>query len=62
MDLRKLYEALGSFATTFVSGLLVYKSFHEVQLDNIYQPIMQGVMVALAVLGFRVIPSKPPAE
>lgn len=59
MDMRKLYEALGSFATTFVSGMLVYKGFHDINIDAIYQPIMQGLIVALGVLGFRAIPSKP---
>jgi hypothetical protein len=59
MDSRKLYEALGSFAVTFISGLAVYKGFTELTVDSIYQPVIQGLMVALGVLGFRSIPSKP---
>jgi len=56
MDRRKLYEAAGNAAVTFVTGLLVYKGVNEVVsvgvANAVWTPLLQAVLVGLGALGF----------
>ena len=57
MDSRKVWEALGNGAVTFITGLLVYKGISElttVGIGNaVWTPLLQALLVALGSLGFQ---------
>jgi hypothetical protein len=58
MDTRKLYEAAGVAAMTFVSAMAIYKGFSEITFDAVYQPLIQALIAGGTALGLRNIPSK----
>lgn len=57
MEARKLWEALGNGAVTFVTGLLVFKGVNEITSlgvwNAIWTPLLQALLVALGSLGFQ---------
>jgi hypothetical protein len=58
--LRQLVQSLGQFVLVVVTNLAVYDKFSDMSLDRMAQPIVQGLIVALGILGFaRVGPAAP---
>jgi hypothetical protein len=55
---RQLVQSLGQFVVIVVSGLAVYKGFSELTADSFYQPVIQGLIGALAILGFSRVGAK----
>lgn len=56
---RQIWQSIGQFLLTFVTGMLVFKGPSEIVkmgiADAIWQPGMQGILVALGVLGISKI-------
>lgn len=57
--IRQLVQSIGQFVLVVVSNIMVYKTFSEVTVDNLFQPIMQGLVVALGILGFSRVGPAP---
>jgi hypothetical protein len=57
--IRQLVQSVGQFILVVVTNIMVYKSFSEITADNLFQPIMQGLVVALGILGFSRIGPAP---
>lgn len=52
----KLSQAIGAYISTIVTGLMVYQSYPESlsQFGSwVWQPNLQGITMALAVLGIN---------
>jgi hypothetical protein len=47
---RQIVQSLVQFLSVFLTGIAVYKGFPS-QLDQVYQPLIQGVLAALAIWG-----------
>lgn len=65
MDTRKLWEAAGNAAVTFITGLAVYKGVNEVVsvgiANAVWTPLLQAILVGLGALGFSAGRQKPGA-
>lgn len=59
---RQLVQSVGQFVVIVVSGLAVYKGFSELTVDSFYQPVVQGLIAALAILGFSRVGGPKPGE
>jgi hypothetical protein len=57
--LRQLIQSLGQFALVVITNLMVFKGFSEITWDGLFQPIMQGLVVALGILGFTRVGPAP---
>jgi hypothetical protein len=57
--LRQLIQSVGQFVLVVVTNLMVFKGFSEITWDGMFQPIMQGLVVALGILGFTRIGPAP---
>jgi len=58
MTRRKLWEALAAGAMTFLTGIAVYHSFHELNATSLFQPTVQAAILVVSVLAGRLIPEK----
>ena len=47
---RQVVQSVVQFLSVFLTGIAVYKGF-PTKLDQIYQPLIQGLMAALAIWG-----------
>lgn len=47
---RQIVQSLVQFLSVFLTGIAVYKGF-PTKLDQIYQPLIQGLLAALAIWG-----------
>lgn len=56
MDYRKVYEALGATAMTFLTAIAIFQGFSEITADKLYQPIVQSLIVGVGVYLGRAIP------
>lgn len=54
--MHQVAQSVGQFLTVFVTGMLIYKGWSEVVsvgvLNAIYQPVLQGILSTLVILGF----------
>ena len=53
--LRQIVQSLVQFLSVFLTGIAVYKGFPK-SLDEIYQPLVQGVIAAVAIWGGSKLP------
>lgn len=53
--IRQFVQSFVQFLSVFLTGIAVYQGF-PTQLDQIYQPLIQGVLAALAIWGGSKIP------
>ena len=57
---HQIFQSVGQFLVVYVTGMLVYKDWSAVQqvgiLNASWQPGMQGILAALAILGISGIP------
>jgi hypothetical protein len=58
-NLRQLIQSIGQFVLVVVTNLMVFKGFSEITWDGLFQPIMQGLVVALGILGFSRVGPAP---
>jgi hypothetical protein len=47
---RQIIQSIVQFLSVFLTGIAVYKGF-PTKLDQIYQPLIQGLLAALAIWG-----------
>lgn len=57
--LRQLIQSVGQFVLVVITHLAVYEKFSEMSLDNMVQPVIQGLIVALGILGFARVGPAP---
>lgn len=50
ISMRQALQSLGQFAVIFITGIAVYR-YSELSWDVVWQPLLQGVLGALGVLG-----------
>ncbi len=59
MNWHQAVQSVGQFLTVFLTGMLVYKNWSDVQaigvLNAIYQPVIQGGLAALGIYGISKI-------
>jgi hypothetical protein len=53
--IRQLVQSFVQFLSVFLTSIAVYEGF-PTRLDQIYQPLIQGVLAALAIWGGSKIP------
>jgi hypothetical protein len=57
--LHQLVQSGGQFLAVFITGMLVYKNWSDVQaigvMNAIYQPALQGVLASLGIYGISKI-------
>ena len=53
--LHQTIQSVGQFATVFLTGMLVYNNWNDVEkigvMNAIYQPTLQGLLAALGIYG-----------
>lgn len=47
---RQIVQSLVQFLSVFLTGIAIYEGFPK-QWDDIYQPLIQGILAALAIWG-----------